>query len=293
MNFEKAIEILQLDKKFTNKELKKSYYKNAIKYHPDKNNGSKEKEEKFKEINEAYKFLCDKDNREFEEDTSFSFILKRFFDFMVPEMKVDRKDVENTVNVIINKCKGASITLFEKLSKQRALEIYSFLSKNKELLSIEKELLSNMVDIIKEKIKNDNIIILNVEINDLINDNIYKLEHNEKDYYIPLWYNEVIYEDLSGNDIIIRCIHDLPDNIHIDNDNHIHIKFKYSIQNLFNDRKLTFKIGEKLFEFDAYIIKITKYQILKLENQGILKENLEDIFDDTIRQNIYIHLTLE
>lgn len=293
MNFEKAIEILQLDKNFTDKELKKSYYKNAIKHHPDKNNGSKEKEEKFKEINEAYKFLCNKENREFEEDTSFSFILKRFFDFMVPEMKVDRKDIDNTMNVIINKCKGASITLFEKLSKQRALEIYSFLSKNKELLSIEKELLLHMAEIIKEKVKNDNIIILNVEINDLINDNIYKLEHNEKEYYIPLWSNEVIYEDQSGNDIIIRCIHDLPDNIHIDNDNNIHIKIKHGIQNLLNDRKLNFKIGEKLFEIDAYIIKITKYQILKLENQGILKENLEDIFDDTMRQNIYIHLTLE
>jgi curved DNA-binding protein CbpA len=293
MNFEKAIEILQLDKNFTDKELKKSYYKNAIKHHPDKNNGSKEKEEIFKEINEAYKFLCNKENRDFEEDTSFSFILKRFFDFMVPEMKVDRKDIDNTMNVIINKCKGASITLFEKLSKQRALEIYSFLSKNKELLSIEKELLLHMAEIIKEKVKNDNIIILNVEINDLINDNIYKLEHNEKEYYIPLWSNEVLYEDQSGNDIIIRCIHDLPDNIHIDNDNNIHIKIKHGIQNLLNDRKLNFKIGEKSFEIDAYIIKITKYQILKLENQGILKENLEDIFDDTMRQNIYIHLTLE
>ena len=53
--FEKAIEILQLEKNFTERELKKAYYKNAIKYHPDKNNGCKEKEEHFKKILDAWR----------------------------------------------------------------------------------------------------------------------------------------------------------------------------------------------------------------------------------------------
>lgn len=39
-------------------EIKKAYHKKAIEFHPDKNQGDKEFEEKFKLIVEAYEFLC-------------------------------------------------------------------------------------------------------------------------------------------------------------------------------------------------------------------------------------------
>ena len=56
-------EVLGVEKGASADEIKKAYRKSAMKYHPDRNPGDKEAEEKFKELGEAYEVLSNDDKR--------------------------------------------------------------------------------------------------------------------------------------------------------------------------------------------------------------------------------------
>lgn len=64
MEYKDYYKILGVDKKATQDEIKKAFRKLALKYHPDKTKGDKAAEEKFKEVNEAYEVLGNKEKRQ-------------------------------------------------------------------------------------------------------------------------------------------------------------------------------------------------------------------------------------
>ena len=137
-----------------------------------------------------------------------------------------------------------------------------------------------------------NIIILNPSLNDLLFDNVYKLEFNSQTYYIPLWHHELVF-DHSGNDLIIKCIPDLEEHITIDNKNNLHCLYEGPITHILQEQQLKIALGEKEFIIEGDKLAIKKNQTVILRKQGILKANPEHIFSTAERGDIYIDINLE
>ena len=63
MEYKDYYKVLGVDRNADDAEIKRVYRQLALKYHPDKNPGDKQSEERFKEINEAYEVLGDPEKR--------------------------------------------------------------------------------------------------------------------------------------------------------------------------------------------------------------------------------------
>lgn len=85
MSIKDYYSILEIDRTASSEDIKKSYRKLSMKYHPDKNNGDIEAENRFKEINEAYSVLSNEEKKaEYDNPNQFANIFNGFdpFSFM-------------------------------------------------------------------------------------------------------------------------------------------------------------------------------------------------------------------
>jgi len=311
MDYKKAFYILEITHNdFSYEYLKKQYHKLSLKHHPDKNGNTYESTERFKEINEAYFYLKtelkyldvnDMDtnlstntNTNTNADTSlYADVLRLFMqNIMAGKYNVI---ISNIVNEIVTGAKQITVKLFEDLDKETALNIYTFLSKQQSVLHLNKIDLEKVKEIVLQKYENVHLYKLNPSLNDLFNNNVYKLYVDAKLYIVPLWHNE-LYFDGSGCEIIVICEPDLPKNIKIDEDNNIYVEIKLSAYQelcakIINQSSIEVDVGNNVFNIPISELYMKKEQYYKIKGKGISKIK-NDIYDITEKADIIVKMVI-
>lgn len=302
MDFHQACEILDLPKDssaFTLKELKYNYRIKALKYHPDKNTNP-EAHDRFIEISEAYNYLIQylkvsKDetysNETHDYSNGYVYILTQFLKNITENDNITYDSIEKIIQSISKKTYKASLVLFEEFDKHTALKLYGYLFKYKDIFHIKDSTLCEIEQIIREKVKNDNIIIINPTIENLLNKEIYKLEYKNELYYIPLWHNEISY-DISNTTLIVKCVPILPNNMYTDQYNNLHVNISILKTSLFEKKYITTIINSEEYKIPVSKLYIKKNQIYIFGQCGIPSISQEDIYDISNLGSVIFHIDI-
>jgi curved DNA-binding protein CbpA len=300
MNLKEALDVLEIENisTLTLDRLKKRYHKKALQNHPDKNGNTQESTQHFQRIQEAYELLKreisilngDTNQQQSVEasNVGYNAILHLFIDGILKGKYNDF--ILNIVKDIVSGCREISLKLFEDMNKEQSLAIYNFIVKYKQLLRISEDTLEKVKEILVNKFKDMQIYVLNPSINDLFQNNVYKLDIDNKLYFVPLWHSELYFD----SDIIVKCNPELPDNVEIDEENNLIITERIShnntIASLFVEKSRPIKIGDYSFELPMDQLFVRQYQTFILRGKGISKIVENDIYKVEDKADIIVKI---
>lgn len=296
MNRERALRILdiQVGYKLSGDIIKKHYRLKALQYHPDKNSdpGSGDR---FLEIKEAYDYLLNHGvamagSLDPDECSSYSSILKIFLKGVWKGEK-NGELFSVIIENIVGCCEAKMLEVLEKLDNDTLIKIHDVFSKYRTAFHYSEGFLKYVEQVLSNKIKNDNCIILNPSIDDLFDCNLYKITENGRTYIIPLWHHELVYDN-SGCDLYVRCNPILVDNISIDSENNIHCFAKYSIGDIFGRETIEFRVGLRRFSIFVSELCIKPMQISVLHGCGIPRICNDNVYNVSKRGDIHVYVEL-
>ena len=295
-----ACKILNISRKHTFEMRKKAYFKMALRHHPDKPGGDKEK---FQNVKEAYDFLNLKglDPREESEDLSYIDMLKQVVRFISPTTQWDDIFYKTSFSEFAEKSiagvEKISLKIFKALNVKKALEVYEIINRYSDILNVSDDLRKQIKEELSKKMNSNNIIILNPDIDDLLNDNIYKLEVDDDIIYIPLWHKK-IYNKINDDDVVVMMLREpycspVFEYV-IKENNDIYVTMVLGLHALFEKSYHEFNLGNKVFKISSNQLTLTKEpQMILFEKQGILRANKNDIYNSKKRGNVYVEVTLK
>ena len=135
--------------------------------------------------------------------------------------------------------------------------------------------------------------ILRPLLDDVMTDNVFKYNRDDRKLIIPLWHHTMEY-DISGG-FIVKVIPKLPSvNYWIDSDNNLHQRIDYNLSELWDcvvdEKCMEIYFGKKRLVFYPNELKLKPYQTWTWENEGISRINPINIYDISKKSDVVLHI---
>ena len=300
MDRHRACELLDLAPTgWTHEDVKRQYRRQALLHHPDKN-PSPGATERFQEIHLAYEFLST------EEDSSFfCFSYQSLLFEYLASILSDRTHVLHVffsiAERLTTRCEQRALDVLERMDKKLFLALYTWLHKFRDVLFVSDEWIAKL-EALKQKHQKDEdppqVMTLHPTLDDLYADNVYRLlrplaSDASACIYVPLWHHELVYDDQTAGELVVRCVPSLPAHVEVDESNDVHVHVQREKASMWDHDELTFQLcTKKAIRLPRDQVRMTELQTIRLRGEGIARPHPHLVFEVSKRSDILVHLRM-
>ena len=310
MNSQQAYKVLELEPGAAYETIRRQYKMLALKYHPDKNKADGAAD-KYREIKEAHDVLCisKADPTDPTDPTCRGWFTKYgldktalgsstyaraasdFFEMIYNDEQFQRRIFHPLLMRVVGSCEEKALAMFRKMEKTKARKLYDILILYQDTLHLSADSLAKIRQIIEaqtlsEALDVEDIVVLNPDIDDLLNQSVYKLKRGDSEtLFVPLWHRELEYDG-----VFVDCVPTLPDNIWLDELNNIHVKCGFKVGDLWDKDGVDIQVGTRVYNLDVGLLRLVSKQIVEIDGQGIPVPNEADIFNVSRLSSVYAHV---
>ena len=161
----------------------------------------------------------------------------------------------------------------------------------KEVLYITDDVIEKVRLIIQSKFDELAIYTIEPSIDDILKDNVYKLNIDNNLYLVPLWHKEMYFDSDKG-DILVICNPQLPPGYMMDENNNLFVSsidLPFTSNLLENDTiEVQLPLCNKTILIDTSLLVFKKSQVVNLQGKGLLRINEKNIYNNTDRGDLII-----
>ena len=315
-----ACEILDLDptEELDESDIKRQYRRKALQNHPDKNpQQSTEATQAFQQIHEAYQILLSVPHcrNMTEEPCSYQQLLFEYLTSLFstttgygPQKHYHHhqhrfQDVATQLFYTIadrltTQCEEKAMSMLEQMDRGTFLKVYSLLKKCRDVLFLSEEWKQKLDALYQTKTKQDHVIVLKPRLEDLFDDNVFRVTLDGHTFYIPLWHHELVYDRPvtegggGGGELTVQCVPTLPSNMTLDELNNLQVHIQKERATIW-DMPETLEIpicSNKTVTIYKKMLYLRDYQRVTFKGQGISQIHERDIYDVSKRSDIVLHI---
>jgi hypothetical protein len=297
INTRQACDILNISpENLNNNSIRKAYIKAALHSHPDKNR-DKTSTQQFVKINTAYEHLKNTVSNKKETQNLSNVSVDTFFNMFLKIIEtatgihVGNEFPYDLLNDIKLQLKDLIINEFKKINNNDALDVYKYVVKFKDILGVDEYTITEIDNLLREKLENVDNIILRPELSQLFEPVLFPITYNNECYFVPLWHEEVEF-DVNDKFLIVKIIPNLPDNIIIDCDGSINVNIQADCCQLLEEGYIDVNICNKKLTINCKDITFQKMQTIIIKKEGIVILNHNNVLDGSKRGHVIVHLEI-
>jgi hypothetical protein len=302
MNVAKAYHVLGIScdpGTATPEEIKTNYRLGALKYHPDKCRDP-DAAEKFREIQTAYEYLTENPADSGDETTYKtmvgSFLSKLFFQGNAGDDAGWKEEIcRLVVSRLVGLCEAKALEYIEKIDRKTLAKLRTCLVMYREVFHLSDILIARVDELLAEPDTPRTaycVVLLNPFLEDLQEDNLYRITESGKTFIVPLWHHELVYDN-SGVDFVVRCCPVLPEHMEIDEHNNTYVYLQYRISDVWGKERIDVPFGNRTLTFWPKQLAVSpEPQQIRFPREGIARMDPVNPVNNSVRKDVVLVIQL-